>query len=76
MKHTTPKTVEVVVQPDGQSSVETKGFAGAECLEARWFLEAALGTSGSDSRTAEFFSTLVSTDVSTSNQSSERKETM
>ena len=74
--HTTSKTIEVVVNSNGQSSVETKGFAGAECLNASRFLEAALGTPASDRRTAEFYSTAVSTGVRASSCSSGRKETM
>lgn len=45
MKQGTMRTIEVVIRPDGQSSVETKEFAGAECLEASRFLETALGSS-------------------------------
>lgn len=71
---TTSKTIEVVVRPDGQLSVETKGFAGAACEEASRFLEAALGTLLSDQRTAEFYSTAVTADAGVSNSNSGRKE--
>mgnify|MGYP000200442811 CR=1 FL=1 len=71
---TTSKRIEVVVRPDGQSSVETKGFAGAECEEASRFLEAALGSSEGDQRTAEFYSTAVAADAGVSNSNSGRKE--
>ena len=74
MKESTTRTIEVVVRPDGQSSVETKGFAGAECLEASWFLEKALGSSCGDKRTVDFYSAAVSTEVGVSNCSSDGKE--
>ena len=74
MKQTTLKTIEVVVRPDGQSSVETKGFAGAECLDASRFLEAALGTPHADRRTAGYYSTGVTADAGVSNSHSGRKE--
>ena len=76
MKESTTRTIEVVVQPDGQSSVETKGFAGAECQEASRFLEAALGSLHGDERTAEFYSTAVAVDAGVSHSNSGRKETM
>ena len=59
----TKKRIEVVVRPDGQSSVETKGFAGAECAEASRFLEAALGTPRSGGRTGEYYSTVTTADA-------------
>lgn len=37
------KTIEVIIAPDGQSRVETNGFAGSDCREASRFLEKALG---------------------------------
>ena len=37
------KIIEIVVSPAGQTQVETKGFAGAECRQASEFLEQALG---------------------------------
>ena len=76
MKQGTMRTIEVVVRPDGQSSVETKGFDGAECLEASRFLEEALGSSHGDKRTVEFYSAAVSTGVEVSNRSSDGKESM
>lgn len=76
MKQGTMRTIEVVVRPNGQSSVETKGFAGPECLEASRFLEEALGASHDDKRTVEYYSVAVSTEVGVSNCSSDGKETM
>ena len=37
------KTIEIIVAPNGQSKVETKGFTGSECREASRFIEQALG---------------------------------
>ena len=49
------KIVEIIVASDGQTRVETKGFAGGECLEASRFLETALGKVTSENRTGEFY---------------------
>ena len=48
------KIIEVIVAPSGKASVETKGFAGAECQEASRFIEKALGQKSSEQLTAEF----------------------
>ena len=48
------KTIEIIISPDGQSRLETKGFAGSRCREASRFLEAALGKTTSETLTAEF----------------------
>jgi hypothetical protein len=48
------KTIEIIVSPQGQSRIETKGFVGAECREASRFLEQALGQQTSEQLTAEF----------------------
>jgi hypothetical protein len=48
------KTIEVIVSPDGQTRVETKGFTGTECRQASEFLEKALGRRSSEQLTAEF----------------------
>ncbi|MFT5327951.1 MAG: hypothetical protein ACI8P0_005857 [Planctomycetaceae bacterium] len=76
MKTTSSRTIEVVVQPDGQSSIETKGFTGTECLEGSRFLEAALGTRQDEQRTVEFYSTGVSTDVGVAQSNPGRSEAM
>ena len=51
------QTIEIIVSPNGQTQVETKGFAGSQCLEASRFLETALGKTILESRTAEFYQT-------------------
>lgn len=48
------KVIEVIVAPDGQVRIETKGFAGSECRQASAKLEQALGLRGSEQLTAEF----------------------
>ncbi len=48
------KTIEIIVSPQGQTRVETKGFAGSECRQASRFLESALGKQTSETLTAEF----------------------
>ena len=49
------KTIEITVDPKGQSKVVTKGFSGGECREASRFLEQALGARSSEALTAEFY---------------------
>ena len=48
------KTIEITVGPKGETSIQTKGFAGAECREASRFLEQALGKCAAETLTAEF----------------------
>ena len=49
--------IEIVVSPEGQSRVETRGFVGSSCREASQFLESALGRRVSEKLTAEFYET-------------------
>ena len=51
------QTIEIIVSPNGQTQIETKGFAGPRCLEASRFLETALGKATSENRTSEFYQT-------------------
>ena len=48
------KTIQIVVEPNGQIRVETKGFNGAECRQASEFIEQALGQRTGEQLTAEF----------------------
>ena len=48
------KTIEVIVNPEGKTNIQTKGFAGASCRQASRFLEQALGTQSQEQVTAEF----------------------
>ena len=49
------KTIEITVDPKGNCQVETKGFAGAKCLQASQFIEVALGKRNGIRNTAEFY---------------------
>ena len=51
------RIIEVVVSPTGEATVQTKGYAGADCLQASKFLEQALGVTTADRKTAEFYET-------------------
>ena len=47
------RTIEIIVNPQGETRLETKGFAGASCQDASRFIENALGEKLSDRPTAE-----------------------
>jgi hypothetical protein len=49
------KTIEIAIDPRGQTKVETKGFTGGECREASKFIEQALGSRTGETMTAEFY---------------------
>jgi hypothetical protein len=49
------RVIEVVVSPQGEATVQTRGYAGGECLQASKFLEQALGAVVTDHKTAEFY---------------------
>ena len=49
------RTIEIIVRPTGETSVQTKGFSGASCREASKFIEEALGRCGDQMLTGEFF---------------------
>jgi hypothetical protein len=49
------RVIEVTVSPTGETTVQTKGYAGADCLQASKFLEQLLGVTVSDGKTAEFY---------------------
>ena len=46
-------TIEIIVSPQGETRLETKGFAGASCQDASRFIEKALGEKLADEPTAE-----------------------
>jgi hypothetical protein len=48
------RIIEVLVSPTGEATVQTRGYAGADCLQASKFLEQALGTVTAERKTAEF----------------------
>ena len=49
------RIIEVTVSPQGETTVQTKGYAGADCLQASRFLEEALGATINERKTAEFY---------------------
>jgi hypothetical protein len=49
------RMIEVLVSPTGEVSVQTKGYAGADCLQASKFLEQTLGVTSADRKTTEFY---------------------
>ena len=51
------QTIEVVVAPNGETRVETKGFTGASGRQAREFSERALGASPGERLKPEFYHT-------------------
>ena len=51
------KTIEIIVAPDGQTRVETRGFTGSECRQASQFVEQAIGRQTDERLKAEFYQT-------------------
>ena len=49
--------IEIVISPNGQTKLETKGFTGQPCRDASRFLEQALGQQVGEQLTAEFYQT-------------------
>jgi hypothetical protein len=49
------RIIEVTVSPQGEATVQTRGYAGPDCLLASKFLEQSLGVTTDDARTAEFY---------------------
>ena len=65
MTETSSKTIEIIVKPDGSTSLETKGFAGGECRAASDFIEKALGSRASEQLTSEFHQSASATQQAT-----------
>lgn len=57
----TSRTIEVIVSPQGETKIETRGFAGSSCQSASRLLEQALGTRAAERLTAEFYQPAVQT---------------
>ena len=49
------KTIEVIVSPRGETTLQTHSFSGPTCLEASKFLEQALGAVAAERKTEEFY---------------------
>ena len=50
------RILEVLVSPQGETTVQTKGYAGSACVQASQWLEQALGLVTADRKTSEFYS--------------------
>lgn len=57
------KTIEIIVSPRGETRLQTRGFAGAECREASAFLENALGLPTAERLTDEFYLSAAATET-------------
>ena len=55
------RTIEILVTPDGQARLETRGFAGQQCRAASQFLEAALGQVTAERLTSEYYQAATAT---------------
>ena len=49
------KIIEIIVSPKGETTVQTKGFAGSSCRDASKFVEQALGQRTGERLTSEFY---------------------
>jgi hypothetical protein len=49
------KTIEITITAKGETSVQTKGFAGSSCRDASRFIEQALGQRVGEQLTPEFY---------------------
>lgn len=48
------RIIEILVETNGSTRVQTKGFSGSECRQASQFIEQALGKRTEEQLTAEF----------------------
>ena len=53
------QTIEIIISPTAEATVQTKGFAGASCHAASRFIEQALGKVQSDKATTEMYQATV-----------------
>ena len=51
------KTIEIIVNTKGETTVQTRGFVGQSCRDASKFIETALGQQTGEQFTAEFHQT-------------------
>lgn len=49
------RVIEITVSPEGEVTVQTKGYAGSACQTASKFIEEALGMKVNEQKTAEFY---------------------
>ena len=48
------RSIEILIAPDGQLTIEAVGFKGADCDQATKFLETALGLTAAKQRKPEY----------------------
>ena len=53
------RVIEIIVSPQGETRIETKGFSGSSCREATRSLEQALGIKAAEKLTSEFYAASV-----------------
>jgi Protein of unknown function (DUF2997) len=53
-----PRIIEVTISPRGDATVQTKGYAGPDCLLASKFLEQSLGVATNEQMTTDFYQTV------------------
>lgn len=51
------RIIEIIVSPKGEVTLQTKGYAGSDCIQASKFLEQALGVTATEQKTIEYFNT-------------------
>jgi hypothetical protein len=51
------KTIEIVVDRQGRTKIETRGFTGSSCRDASKFVEEALGHAAGEQLRPEFYQT-------------------
>ncbi|MEQ8851744.1 DUF2997 domain-containing protein [Gimesia sp.] len=49
------RTIEIIVETNGSTRVQTRGFTGSACIDASRFIEEALGKQTREHKTPEFF---------------------
>jgi hypothetical protein len=49
------RTIEIIVHPNGETTLQTQGFSGSACRQASKFLEQALGRVSGEQLTSEFY---------------------
>ena len=49
------RTIEIIVAPDGKTTIQTRGFVGSSCQDASRFIEQALGQRTDEKLTSEFY---------------------
>jgi len=55
-----PRIIEVTVSPQGEATVQTKGYSSGDCLQASKFLEEALGIATTDRKSADYYQSVPS----------------